>query len=71
MGGRSVQPVLLLLLRMSRLWAFPFSPSLDLDVTPRTTVFSKGGAADSIFYIFKTGAWPERIQRVVLAHKRN
>nr|XP_046232458.1 semaphorin-4G [Scatophagus argus] len=45
---RSVQPLLLLLLllmllaRMSQLWAFPFSPSLDLDVTPRTTVFSKG-----------------------------
>ncbi|GLD60098.1 semaphorin-4G-like protein, partial [Lates japonicus] len=45
---RSVQPVLLLLLlllllaRLSQLWAFPFSPSLDLDVTPRTTVFSKG-----------------------------
>uniref|UniRef100_I3JM66 Semaphorin 4G n=1 Tax=Oreochromis niloticus TaxID=8128 RepID=I3JM66_ORENI len=28
--------------RLSQLWAFPFSPSLDLDVTPRTTVFSKG-----------------------------
>ncbi|XP_041818283.1 semaphorin-4G [Chelmon rostratus] len=45
---RSVQPLLLLLLlllllaRMSQLWAFPFSPSLDLDVTPRTTVLSKG-----------------------------
>ncbi|XP_073345152.1 semaphorin-4G [Pagrus major] len=45
---RSVQPFLLLLLlltllaRLSQLWAFPFSPSLDLDVTPRTTVFSKG-----------------------------
>ena len=43
---RSVQPVLLLLplllARLSQLWAFPFSPSLDLDVTPRTTVFSKG-----------------------------
>ncbi|KAK1881089.1 Semaphorin-4G [Dissostichus eleginoides] len=26
---------------LSQLWAFPFSPSLDLDVTPRTTVFSK------------------------------
>lgn len=24
------------------LWAFPFSPSLDLDVAPRTTVFYKG-----------------------------
>uniref|UniRef100_A0A3Q3H162 Sema domain-containing protein n=1 Tax=Labrus bergylta TaxID=56723 RepID=A0A3Q3H162_9LABR len=45
---RSVQPLLLLLLLltllagMSQLWAFPFSPSLDLDVTPRTTVFLKG-----------------------------
>ncbi|XP_028263417.1 semaphorin-4G isoform X2 [Parambassis ranga] len=45
---RPVQPVLLLLLlgmllsRPSQLWAFPFSPSLDLDVTPRMTVFSKG-----------------------------
>nr|XP_033466709.1 semaphorin-4G isoform X2 [Epinephelus lanceolatus] len=45
---RSVQPLLPLLLlltllaRLSQLWAFPFSPSLDLDVTPRTTVFSKG-----------------------------
>ncbi|XP_070707798.1 semaphorin-4G [Pempheris klunzingeri] len=45
---RSVQPLLLppllllLLARMSQLWAFPFSPSLDLDVTPRSTVFSKG-----------------------------
>uniref|UniRef100_A0A3B4WUZ9 Semaphorin 4G n=1 Tax=Seriola lalandi dorsalis TaxID=1841481 RepID=A0A3B4WUZ9_SERLL len=45
---RSVQPLLLLLLlllllaRLSQLWAFPFSPSLDLDVTPRTTVVSKG-----------------------------
>lgn len=44
----SVKPFLLLLLplmffsRLSQLWAFPFSPSLDLDVTPRTTVFSKG-----------------------------
>ncbi|XP_068439407.1 semaphorin-4G [Clinocottus analis] len=34
--------VLTLLARLSQLWAFPFSPSLDLDVTPRTTVFSKG-----------------------------
>ncbi|XP_071757970.1 semaphorin-4G [Centroberyx gerrardi] len=43
---RSVHPLLLLLLllpaRLSQLWAFPFSPSLDLDVTPRTTVFNKG-----------------------------
>ncbi|KAM7370568.1 hypothetical protein PAMP_010100 [Pampus punctatissimus] len=43
-----VQPILplmlllMLLARLSQLWAFPFSPSLDLDVTPRTTVFSKG-----------------------------
>lgn len=29
---------------MSQLWAFPFTASLDLDVTPRTTVFSKGEA---------------------------
>lgn len=70
MGGRSVQPVLLLLLlllllaRMSQLWAFPFSPSLDLDVTPRTTVFSKGGAADSMFYIFKTEARADSGSRV-------
>ncbi|KAI4807460.1 hypothetical protein KUCAC02_027267 [Chaenocephalus aceratus] len=34
--------LLTLLARLSQLWAFPFSPSLDLDVTPRTTVFSKG-----------------------------
>lgn len=34
--------LLMLLARLSQLWAFPFSPSLDLDVTPRTTVFSKG-----------------------------
>ncbi|KAM7381322.1 hypothetical protein PAMA_012261 [Pampus argenteus] len=45
---RLVQPILLLMLllmllaSLSQLWAFPFSPSLDLDVTPRTTVFSKG-----------------------------
>ncbi|KAF0025731.1 hypothetical protein F2P81_022612 [Scophthalmus maximus] len=45
---RSVQPILLLppllllLARLSQLWAFPFSPSLDLDVTPRTTIFVKG-----------------------------
>nr|XP_054605311.1 semaphorin-4G isoform X1 [Nothobranchius furzeri]XP_054605312.1 semaphorin-4G isoform X1 [Nothobranchius furzeri] len=44
---RLVQPFLLTLLlltfltRLSQLWAFPFSSSLDLDVTPRTTVFSK------------------------------
>ncbi|XP_028989550.1 semaphorin-4G [Betta splendens] len=38
-------PLLLLLLvltRLSQLRAFPFSSSLDLDVTPRTTVFSRG-----------------------------
>ncbi|XP_007571846.2 semaphorin-4G [Poecilia formosa] len=45
---KSIQPFLLLLLmlmllnRLSQLWAFPFSPSLDLDVTPRTTIFHKG-----------------------------
>ncbi|XP_035998009.1 semaphorin-4G [Fundulus heteroclitus] len=45
---KSVQPLLLLLLilmllnSLSQLWAFPFSPSLDLDVTPRTTIFYKG-----------------------------
>ncbi|CAL8304203.1 unnamed protein product [Lota lota] len=33
---------LLFLARRSALWAFPFGPSLDVDVTPRTTVFSKG-----------------------------
>lgn len=52
-GGVSVvtmgesKSILLLLLFLfldstSQLWAFPFSPSLDLDVTPRTTVFSTG-----------------------------
>ncbi|KAM9424340.1 semaphorin-4G [Pholidichthys leucotaenia] len=43
-GKRAIKPLLLLLLLtgLSQLWAFPFSPSLDLDVTPRTTVFSKG-----------------------------
>ncbi|XP_023146899.2 semaphorin-4G [Amphiprion ocellaris] len=52
---RSVQPFLVLLLllmllnRLSQLWAFPFSPSLDLDVTPRTTVFSKGMLGSSRF----------------------
>ncbi|XP_032357625.1 semaphorin-4G [Etheostoma spectabile] len=45
---RAVQPprplllLLMLLARLSQLWALPFSPSLDLDVTPRTTVFYKG-----------------------------
>ncbi|XP_034716075.1 semaphorin-4G [Etheostoma cragini] len=49
MGDQSaVQPLrpllllLMLLARLSQLWALPFSPSLDLDVTPRTTVFYKG-----------------------------
>lgn len=49
MGGQRLAPSLLHLLlsvllatTMSQLWAFPFSASLDLDVTPRTTVFSKG-----------------------------
>lgn len=51
MGGQRLAPSLLHLLlslllaaTMSQLWAFPFSASLDLDVTPRTTVFSKGEA---------------------------
>ncbi|XP_038152872.1 semaphorin-4G [Cyprinodon tularosa] len=45
---KSIQPLLKLLLflmllnRLVQLWAFPFSPSLDLEVTPRTTVFYKG-----------------------------
>ncbi|MED6263907.1 hypothetical protein CHARACLAT_009442 [Characodon lateralis] len=45
---KSIQPLLILLLillllnGLSQLWAFPFSPSLDLDVIPRTTVFYKG-----------------------------
>ncbi|XP_037547144.1 semaphorin-4G [Nematolebias whitei] len=33
---------LMLLSGLSQVWAFPFTSSLDLDVTPRTTVFSKG-----------------------------
>ncbi|XP_056285195.1 semaphorin-4G [Pseudoliparis swirei] len=44
-SGQRLLPLLLLLTllaRLSQLWAFPFSPSLDLDVTPRTTVFSEG-----------------------------
>ncbi|XP_061563738.1 semaphorin-4G [Cololabis saira] len=51
----SVQPLLLVLLvlmllgRLSQPWAFPFSPSLDLDVTPRTTVFFKGVLGSSHF----------------------
>lgn len=46
-------PLLLLLLdSVSQLWAFPFSPSLDLDVTPRTTVLSTGERqAASSFYL--------------------
>ncbi|XP_061763648.1 semaphorin-4G [Nerophis ophidion] len=35
-------PPLMLLAAMSQPQAFPFSASLDLDVTPRTTVFVKG-----------------------------
>ncbi|KAM4623487.1 semaphorin-4G [Polymixia lowei] len=50
---RSAHPLLLLLLllpsRLSQLWAFPFSPSLDLDVTPRTTVFFKGLLDSQVF----------------------
>lgn len=51
---RFVQPVLhmalflLIVCMMSELYAFPFSPSLDLDVTPRTTVFFKGEVANQI-----------------------
>lgn len=55
MGGQRsapscLHPLLSLLLAatVSRLWAFPFSASLDLDVTPRTTVLSKGEEADGI-----------------------
>ncbi|XDV50044.1 hypothetical protein PO909_019171 [Leuciscus waleckii] len=33
---------LLLLCIVSTLWGYPFRPPLDLDVTPRTTVFSNG-----------------------------
>lgn len=42
--GQDLPPLLLYLLFFAntRLWAFPFSSSLDLDVTPRTTVFSRG-----------------------------
>lgn len=43
--GRELLPqtlFLILLVANSQLWAFPFSSSLDLDVTPRTTVFAKG-----------------------------
>lgn len=39
---RSILLLLLLLDSVSQLLAFPFSPSLDLDVTPRTTIFSTG-----------------------------
>uniref|UniRef100_A0A4W5PVA8 Semaphorin 4G n=1 Tax=Hucho hucho TaxID=62062 RepID=A0A4W5PVA8_9TELE len=36
-------PLLLLLLcSLSGVWGFPFGPVLDMDVTPRTTVFSQG-----------------------------
>lgn len=40
--SRSLLLFLLFLDSSSQLWAFPFSPSLDLDVTPRTTVFATG-----------------------------
>lgn len=53
MGGQRSRPSFLRLLlipllaaTMSQLWAFPFSASLDLDITPRTTVLSTGIAAD-------------------------
>ncbi|KAI1887054.1 hypothetical protein AGOR_G00202080 [Albula goreensis] len=41
---RRVSPLrpLLLLTFMMALWGFPFRPTLDLDVTPRITVFSNG-----------------------------
>ncbi|XP_033841156.1 semaphorin-4G [Periophthalmus magnuspinnatus] len=44
MGPDLLSPLLCLVLAVARsqLWAFPFSSSLDLDVTPRTTVFAKG-----------------------------
>ncbi|XP_029564397.1 semaphorin-4G isoform X2 [Salmo trutta] len=36
-------PLLLLLLcSLSGVWGFPFGPILDMDITPRTTVFSQG-----------------------------
>ncbi|CDQ69596.1 unnamed protein product [Oncorhynchus mykiss] len=35
-------PLLLLLCSLSGVWGFPFGPVLDMDVTPRTTVFSQG-----------------------------
>lgn len=41
--------LLILLVANSQLWAFPFSSSLDLDVTPRTTVFAKGLLGSSRF----------------------
>lgn len=51
MGGQTSSPsflhlllILLLTAMMAQLWAFPFRASLDLDITPRTTVFSKGEA---------------------------
>ncbi|KAF1373618.1 hypothetical protein PFLUV_G00240790 [Perca fluviatilis] len=50
--GDHLRPLLLLLMllaRLSQLWALPFSPSLDLDVTPRTTVFYKGLLGRAIF----------------------
>eukprot|EP00066_Takifugu_rubripes_P021779 XP_011611045.1 PREDICTED: semaphorin-4G [Takifugu rubripes] len=57
MGGQRSAPSclhlllsLLLAATMSQLWAFPFSASLDLDVTPRTTVLSKGLLGSSHFF---------------------
>ncbi|XP_075896660.1 semaphorin-4G [Nelusetta ayraudi] len=46
---RSILLLLLLLDSVSQQWAFPFSPSLDLDVTPRTTVFSTGVTGSARF----------------------
>ncbi|KAG7255944.1 hypothetical protein CRUP_019723 [Coryphaenoides rupestris] len=43
--GRTLALLWLLLLFLagrSALWAFPFGPTLDVDVTPRTTVFTRG-----------------------------
>lgn len=64
MGGQRSAPSclhlllsLLLAATMSQLWAFPFSASLDLDVTPRTTVLSKGEEADGIMYLWLPINW--------------
>lgn len=64
MGGRSSAPSclhlllpLLLAATLSQLWAFPFSASLDLDVTPRTTVLSKGEEAEGIMCLWLPINW--------------